>query len=116
MPIITIPGRKRGGEVYESDERLYLDSEGKVVKADDPNRKTLLVGKGGTIPVERARELGLIGEGEEGAATASESGEAAEPSTPQTRGDVRPASAAGAAEASTPASRKAGAKAASKKK
>lgn len=109
MPMVTIPERKRGGEVFESDERLYLDGEGKVVKADDPNRKSLLVGKGGTIPLARARELGLAGE--DGAAP-----ESAEPSTPETRGDAQPTSEDGAAEASTPMSRKAGAKKAVSKK
>jgi pyruvate/2-oxoglutarate dehydrogenase complex dihydrolipoamide acyltransferase (E2) component len=47
---------------YIATERLYLDKDGKVVKADDPNRASLLVGVGGRLPIERAEELGLTGE------------------------------------------------------
>lgn len=47
---------------YFSTERLYLDAAGKVVKEDDPSKVSLLVGAGGMIPEERARELGLIEE------------------------------------------------------
>jgi len=47
----------------ESDRRLYLDADGKVVQEDDPNAATLLVGPGGELPEERARALGLLSEG-----------------------------------------------------
>ena len=47
-------------EVYTADERLYLDAEGKVVKAADPGATTLLVPAGGDLPIERAQELGLV--------------------------------------------------------
>jgi pyruvate/2-oxoglutarate dehydrogenase complex dihydrolipoamide acyltransferase (E2) component len=47
---------------YIATERLYLDKDGKVVKADDPNRASLLVGVGGRLPIERAEELGLTGD------------------------------------------------------
>ena len=46
-------------EKFTSDRRLYLDKYGKVVEADDPTKLTLLVGEGGTIPMARAKELGL---------------------------------------------------------
>ncbi len=45
---------------YVATERLYLDKDGKVVKASDPNRATLLVAAGGALPMERATELGLL--------------------------------------------------------
>jgi hypothetical protein len=44
---------------YIAKERLYLDKDGKVVKADDPKRLTLLVAEGGRLPAARADELGL---------------------------------------------------------
>lgn len=44
---------------YIATERLYLDKDGKVVKADDPKRASLLVAEGGRLPIERAEELGL---------------------------------------------------------
>jgi 2-oxoglutarate dehydrogenase E2 component (dihydrolipoamide succinyltransferase) len=47
---------------YIATERLYLDKDGKVVKADDPARASLLVGVGGRLPIERAEELGLTGD------------------------------------------------------
>lgn len=45
---------------YVATERLYLDKDGKVVKAGNPNRATLLVAAGGTLPEAQARELGLL--------------------------------------------------------
>ena len=45
---------------WTSDRRLYLDRNGKVVQSDDPARATLLVPVGGTLPLERARSLGLV--------------------------------------------------------
>jgi hypothetical protein len=44
---------------FVSDRRLYLDSEGNVVEADDPNRARLLVGEGGTVPAADAERYGL---------------------------------------------------------
>jgi hypothetical protein len=47
-------------EIYTSDERLYLDSAGNVVTHDSPAKALLLVAEGGTLPMDRARELGLV--------------------------------------------------------
>lgn len=57
---ITIerPGTNRA--MWTSPTRLYLDGEGKVVGSDDPAKAQLLVGEGGSIPLERAKELGLV--------------------------------------------------------
>jgi hypothetical protein len=63
--------------MYTATERLYTDANGKVVKADDPTRQSLLIGVGQTMPEERARELGLLDEPTEDAAAAEE--KAAEP-------------------------------------
>lgn len=46
-------------EVWTADRRLYLDKDGKVVEADDPNRTELLAAEGVEVPAARARELGL---------------------------------------------------------
>jgi hypothetical protein len=46
--------------VWTASERLYLTKDGRAVKADDPDRASLLVPAGGTLPLERARELGLV--------------------------------------------------------
>ena len=45
--------------MYKADRRLYLNAAGKVVEASDPAKLTLLVHQGGTLPLARARELGL---------------------------------------------------------
>lgn len=45
--------------VFVADRRIYLDDEGKVCAADSPNRRTLLVAPGGTLPMEQAVRLGL---------------------------------------------------------
>lgn len=45
---------------YVSEERLYLNSKGKVVGENDPDKQTLLVAKDGRIPREKAIEHGLI--------------------------------------------------------
>jgi hypothetical protein len=50
--------------VWTANRRLYLDKAGRVVEADDPNRASLLVPAGGALPLDRARELGLLGEAE----------------------------------------------------
>lgn len=44
---------------FISKERLYLDADGNVVDENDPNRATLLVGKGGTLSAEQAEKYGL---------------------------------------------------------
>lgn len=46
---------------YTSKERLYLNSKGEVVKANDPDRQSLLVGAGGTLSMEDAERYGLTG-------------------------------------------------------
>lgn len=48
--------------MFTPGRRLCLDAEGKVVEGDDPNRLTLLCSETGSIPMERARELGLLDE------------------------------------------------------
>lgn len=58
--ITSMPRQTKEDSMWTSDRRLYLDDEGKVVGADDPGRTTLLVGEGGKLPADRARELGLI--------------------------------------------------------
>jgi hypothetical protein len=55
--------------MYTADRRLYLNAEGKVVEADDPTRASLLVGQGGTLPLDQAQRLGLV-DAEEKAAKA----------------------------------------------
>lgn len=45
---------------WTSDRRLYLDAAGRVVEAGDPARAILLVIAGGTLPLARARALGLV--------------------------------------------------------
>jgi hypothetical protein len=44
---------------FVADRRLYLDADGNVVEADDPNRARLLVGAGGTVPAADAERYGL---------------------------------------------------------
>lgn len=50
--------------IWTADRRLYLDKDGKPVEADDPGRATLLVNAGGSIPIERAKALGLVAQAE----------------------------------------------------
>lgn len=45
---------------WTSDRRLYLDKDGNAVEQDSPARVRLLVGVGGSIPMEQARALGLV--------------------------------------------------------
>lgn len=47
---------------WTSPRRLYLDKAGKVVEENDPTRASLLVAAGGSIPLARAQELGLLDE------------------------------------------------------
>lgn len=58
--------------MYKADRRLYLNAEGKVVEDSDPAKLTLLVHEGGTLPLARARELGLTEEQEEAPKSARE--------------------------------------------
>lgn len=44
---------------YTADRRLYLDRDGNVVEADDPNRATLLIGEGGALLLDDAVRYGL---------------------------------------------------------
>ena len=65
---------------FVSNKRLYLDKDGKVVEADDPNRHSLLIRAGGSLPYEEAQKYGLIeGEVEEKQAEEAETEEAVEP-------------------------------------
>jgi hypothetical protein len=86
MAIVELP-RKRGGDKFTSDRRLYLNGEGNVVEADNPKRKTLLVGEGGQLDMAKAREHGLIGEPAESEGvqivSAELEGDAAEPAEGQ---------------------------------
>ena len=45
---------------YTSDERLYLNAKGEVVKEGDPKATSLLVGEGGQISAEDAEKYGLL--------------------------------------------------------
>lgn len=47
---------------FTASRRLYLDADGNVVEHDSPHKSSLLVAEGGTLPMKRARELGLVGE------------------------------------------------------
>lgn len=48
--------------MYVSDKRLCLDADGKVVDCESTEARELLVGEGGELPEDRARELGLLSE------------------------------------------------------
>ncbi len=45
---------------YTSDERLYLNAKGEVVKEGDPKATSLLVGEGSEISAEDAEKYGLL--------------------------------------------------------
>jgi hypothetical protein len=45
---------------WKSDADLYLTRDGRVVGADDPDRHTVLVGKGKQLRLDVARRLGLV--------------------------------------------------------
>lgn len=76
MGIVTLSREVRMADVFTATERLYLDPEGNVVKAKDPNRARLLIGAGQTMPMDEARRLGLVeeenGGGEKASRTAPE--------------------------------------------
>lgn len=46
--------------VYTSPRRLYLTADGKVVGHDSPDKQTLLVAEGGTLPLADAERYGLV--------------------------------------------------------
>lgn len=56
---------------WTSDRRLYLDEVGNVVEAKDPAKRTLLVGAGGKLTEEQARQYGLLDEDGKGKAPVS---------------------------------------------
>lgn len=58
---------------WTAPRRLYLNKEGAVVEADDPERESLLVAAGGHIPLAQAQTLGLVVDAAP-AAPASEAG------------------------------------------
>lgn len=63
---------------FVSDRRLYLDADGNVVEATDPTKTTLLVGVGGKLTEDQARQYGLLGdEDEKGKAPADNKAKAA---------------------------------------
>jgi hypothetical protein len=71
---------------HRSDRRLYLDANGQVVEADDPNRASLLVSEGGELPMEDARRYGLLNEAAEKAAPQAEKGLQTAQNAPTARG------------------------------
>jgi hypothetical protein len=82
MSIVELP--KRGNmnkNDFVSDKRLYLDKDGKVVGDKDPNKLTLLVSEGGSIPFETAEKYGLTKVEE--AAVEEEEGEEANQTSPK---------------------------------
>lgn len=48
--------------IWRSPERLYLTKDGAAARVTDPDIASLLVTKGGELPVARAVELGLVTE------------------------------------------------------
>lgn len=57
---INLRPTKNMQQTYTSEVRLYLNSAGKLCDHNDPDVATLLVAAGGSIPIERAIELGLL--------------------------------------------------------
>lgn len=47
-------------QYIHSGDNVYLDADGNVVKADDPNAATLLVARGGALSEDDARRYGLL--------------------------------------------------------
>jgi hypothetical protein len=58
--IIDLEATPMASNMWTADRRLYLDQDGKVVEADDPNRASLLVAQGGSIPLADAERYGLV--------------------------------------------------------
>lgn len=65
---ISWPGRVQNKALWISDRRLYLTKDGKVVGDKDPNKLTLLVAAGGSIPLADAKGYGLLEQPEQQAA------------------------------------------------
>jgi hypothetical protein len=49
---------------WVADRRLYLDKDGNVVEGKGPNRVSLLVAAGCTMPIDTARKYGLVKDAE----------------------------------------------------
>lgn len=62
--IIPFYEAQQDAPAYVADRRLYLVADGTVVEADDPDRLTLLVAKGGRLSLNTARRYGLLAESE----------------------------------------------------
>lgn len=60
-PEPTVKRETREGEWFVSDRALHLTADGKVVEEDDPDGKTVLVGKGGRLSMAEAEKYGLAG-------------------------------------------------------
>lgn len=74
---LTITRITKETPMYTSDRRLYLTRDGRVVEDGDPEAHQLLVGAGGQITAEMARQYGLPEQKPQDAEPAAE--EAAEP-------------------------------------
>ena len=59
--VINEPGEIEGA-FWISPARLCLTADGRVTHQDDVEAVKLLVGKGGRLPIEEARKLGLVEE------------------------------------------------------
>lgn len=57
--------------VWISDRRLFLDRDGRVVEEGNPAKATLLVRAGGSLPHDRAEQLGLVSDPPPPAASAA---------------------------------------------
>lgn len=71
--VTSLSSPEAAGPLFTSPKRYYLTRDGKAVGEDSPDRHTLLVAEGGTIPLAHARELGLV-EGDQTEAEAGVSG------------------------------------------
>ena len=58
-------------EKYEVTERIYLDVDGKVCSEDDPKAATLFSTPGKRIPMDTAKELGLVKAGKQSSPAAA---------------------------------------------
>lgn len=62
LEIHTLRDQPQAGKFYEFKERTYLDSEGNVVSAEDPDRAVLIGRPGARITWKQAQDLGLVEE------------------------------------------------------
>lgn len=83
--------------MYELEEDLDLDSEGRAVPSGSPQSRTVLGGKGAKIPHKLAKELGLVappapkaGEQDEAQAEEIDAEAQRKAEAPQTGKAVRP--------------------------